>query len=71
MIEERLNRLEQLFIAVCREHPDICPHDYVWLYDRRIGMNNKGQDIWERHYQCCLCGRKENYQSLERTIERQ
>lgn len=48
---------------MCREHPDICSHDYVWLYDMRIGMDEEGQDIWVEHYECALCGEKEVFQN--------
>lgn len=63
IIKERLSRLEQLFTTMCREHPNICPHDYVWLYDMRIGMDEEGQDIWVEHYECALCGKKEVFQN--------
>lgn len=63
MIEERLARLEYLLIDLCRNHPEICPHDDEWLYSRCIDEEN---NIWEKHYKCDLCGREVFYQEKRR-----
>jgi len=45
---------ETLF-RMCREHPEICPHDYSWSYSRESTEEGK----LEKHYTCRLCGRED------------
>lgn len=42
----------ELFFAMCREHPEICPHDYSL---NRISESVENGECVE-HYKCNLCG---------------
>lgn len=39
------------FFEMCKEHPEICPHDYEF---KSSGYNDDVK--WEIHYVCKLCG---------------
>lgn len=45
------------FFEMCREHPEICPHDYHWKYT----SDDYGE--LRKYYVCGLCG-KETYEVL-------
>ena len=40
----------QVVFAMCRNHPEICPHDYHWDWSQTK------DGIEEKHYKCRLCG---------------
>lgn len=40
----------EIVYAICREHPDICPHSYEWEW------SNKKDGTREVYYKCRLCG---------------
>ena len=40
----------QVVFSICREHPEICPHDYEWEWSQTK------DDIEKKHYKCRLCG---------------
>ena len=42
----------QMFFMMCREHPEICPHDYSWSGTIIDNMNN----CEIKKYVCGLCG---------------
>lgn len=42
------------FFEMCREHPEICPHDYHWQLTSRHNEN----DELRKYYVCGLCGNK-------------
>ena len=43
-----IEKAAYMFFEMCRQHPEICPHDWEWEWtDTRIG---------ERHYKCLFCG---------------
>lgn len=41
----------ELFFEMCREHPEICPHDYHWITKKD---NEDGTETV--NYRCSLCG---------------
>lgn len=41
------------FFQMCREHPEICPHDYNEDEPVFSGYNSEGK--WEVRYFCNLC----------------
>ena len=45
----------EILFRMCREHPEICPHDYSWYYSRE----SKEEGKLENHYTCRLCGRED------------
>ena len=45
----------EILFRMCREHPEICPHDYSYRY----GMKSTEEGKLENHYTCCLCGRED------------
>ena len=45
-----LEKAAHVIFAMCREHPEICPHDYEWYWTQ----NKDGKYI--EHYKCNLCG---------------
>lgn len=47
------------FFEMCREHPEICPHDYHWTRTTSI----IGTDECRKYYVCGLCG-KETYEVI-------
>ena len=40
---------------MCKEHPEICPHDYHWSYSSKSTEEGK----LEKHYVCSLCGHED------------
>ncbi len=40
----------ELFFKMCREHPEICPHDYHWITKKD---NKDGTETV--NYRCSLC----------------
>ena len=46
-----LEKAAVVVFAMCREHPEICPHDYIWSGSRTLDNGKK-----EAHYKCSLCG---------------
>lgn len=40
----------QIIFTMCREHPELCPHDYEWEWSQTK------ENIKEEHYKCRLCG---------------
>ena len=42
------------FFEMCREHPEICPHDYEWHWTSAPDENGKRTE----HYNCNLCGKE-------------
>lgn len=43
----------EMFFRMCREHPEVCPHDYFWTGTRLLDDSKE-----EEHYKCKLCGDK-------------
>lgn len=49
-----IHMLEKAAIIVfemCRQHPEICPHDYHWTWTSAPDENNNRVE----HYKCDLC----------------
>ena len=42
------------FFEMCREHPEVCPHDYHWSGTKVDKANN----VEIKRYICGLCGRE-------------
>ena len=47
-----IERAAMLFYQMCSEHPEICPHDYVW----KLSKTDNEKKIATNTYQCQLCG---------------
>ena len=45
----------EILFRICREHPEICPHDYSWSCSMKSTEGGK----LENHYTCRLCGRED------------
>lgn len=46
-----LEKAAYIIFEMCREHPELCPHDWEWEWtNTRTG---------EKHYKCNLCGKEE------------
>ena len=52
---QMLEYAAEILFRMCREHPEICPHDYSWIYSREFTEDGK----LENHYICRLCGRED------------
>lgn len=46
-----LEKAAMIVFAICREHPEICPHDYNWYL---TNTNKDGKRV--EHYKYGLCG---------------
>lgn len=49
---ERMIAATQIVFRMCREHPEICPHDYEWS-----GTNYKATETL-KYYTCTICGKQ-------------
>lgn len=47
-----LEKAALIIFAICREHPEICPHDWEWHWTSAPDENGKRVE----HYTCKLCG---------------
>lgn len=55
-----LEKAAVLFYAMCRNHPEICPHEFEFNWSQII------DDKKHIHYKCTICGcEKEVIQSEE------
>ena len=50
----------EIVYAICREHPEICPHSYEWKW-----IKVKENETREVHYKCRLCGHE--YVKIEKS----
>lgn len=48
-----IEKAADVIFRMCREHPEICPHDYSWTCTKTL---NDGKE--EVHFVCQLCGNK-------------
>ena len=46
-----IEKAAEVIFEMCRQHPEICPHDYHWSMSRIV---ENGKE--EKHYTCGLCG---------------
>ena len=57
-LEKELSELREKFLKICREHPQICPHE-----DELIKISDPfkyfGEFYREYTYKCKFCGREE------------
>lgn len=49
---EEIEFAAKIVRAICREHPEICPHSYHFSWSREC----KESGTLESHYKCILCG---------------
>ena len=42
------------FFEMCREHPEVCPHDYHW----KQSLIDKPNNMEVKIYVCGLCGKE-------------
>ena len=42
-----------LFFEMCRQHPEICPHEYSWIWSSAPDPTTNTR---EAHYKCGVCG---------------
>lgn len=47
-----LERAAMIVFEMCRQHPEICPHDYEWYWTSAPDENGNRTE----HYTCNLCG---------------
>lgn len=59
---ERLIREAEIVFALCRKHPEICPHAYEWR-----GSQCKPTETVE-YYQCLICGKTKTEVIPEDTV---
>lgn len=48
----QIQYVAECFFKMCREHPEICPHDWEWNWTTALDENGKRVE----HYTCRLCG---------------
>lgn len=48
---EYIEHAARLFFEMCRNHPEICPHEYRWTMTETM---KDGSEM--DHYKCQLCG---------------
>lgn len=51
-----LERAASIVYEMCRQHPEICPHDWEYHFSRPIDAEGKVKEV---HYKCCICGIEE------------
>ena len=51
-----LEKAAMVVFEMCRQHPEICPHDYEWYW---TNTNKDGKRV--EHYKCNLCGSEYEY----------
>ena len=49
-----LEKAAMIVFEICKQHPEICPHDYHWY--RTSAPDENGKRV--EHYKCSLCGSK-------------
>lgn len=47
----KLEKAAMIVFEMCRQHPEICPHDYEWCCTK---INEDGKYV--EYYRCNLCG---------------
>ena len=55
----------EMFFRMCREHPEICPHDYHWANS----ISDKMHNIEIKKYICGLCGKELEEKNRTKIIE--
>ncbi len=45
-----IEKATMIIFEMCRQHPEICPHDYHWAWTNTAKR--------EAHYTCSLCGKE-------------
>ena len=46
-----IEKAADVIFRMCREHPEICPHDYSWRCTK--ALDNGKEEV---HFVCQLCG---------------
>lgn len=46
-----IERAAEIIFALCRNHPELCPHDYGWVWSKNLDDGKQ-----ESHYECRICG---------------
>ena len=49
---QMLEKAAWVIFEICRQHPEICPHDYSWYCTSAPDENGNRVE----HYKCNLCG---------------
>lgn len=49
---QMLEKAAYVVFEMCRQHPEICPHDYRWMGTSAPDENGKRTE----RYKCNLCG---------------
>lgn len=47
-----LERAAKIIFEICKTHPEICPHEYEWVWTS--APDEDGTRV--EHYHCILCG---------------
>lgn len=50
----QLEYAAEILFRMCREHPEICPHDYHWSGT----TTDKANNVEIKRYVCGLCGKE-------------
>lgn len=59
---QMLEQAAMIVFEMCRQHPEICPHNYQWYLTNTD--NKDGKRV--KHYKCSLCGREyERYEDIK------
>ena len=58
----QIEKASTIIYALCRNHPELCPHDYEWHWSKTL----KDQKQNEEHYICNICGHEQiRYRKME------
>ena len=55
MHRQELERAANVIFRLCREHPELCPHDFRWHHSKPSEVEGKT----EHTFVCDLCGRED------------
>ena len=49
---QTLEKAARIIFTMCEQHPELCPHDWQWIWTSAPDENGKRV----AHYKCSLCG---------------
>ena len=53
-----LEKSAQMFFKMCENHPELCPHDFVWCLS--VTKKDESGKLYKfEHYKCNICGKEE------------
>ena len=57
-----LEKAAEIVFAMCRQHPELCPHDWGWV--------STNLNTGEKKYKCNICGKQKTLKEEEVGNER-